>query len=44
MDLNRFTTKSAEAIQAAMQAAEKMKHQAVEPLHITKLSPGGLDQ
>ena len=34
MNLNRFTTKSAEAIQGAMQLAGKLKHATIEPLHL----------
>ena len=34
MDLNRFTSKSAEAVQGAMQLAGQLSHQAVEPLHL----------
>jgi ATP-dependent Clp protease ATP-binding subunit ClpB len=34
MDLNRFTTKSAEAIQGSMQLAGKMSHAALYPLHL----------
>ncbi len=34
MNLNRFTTKSAEAIQGAMQLAGKLKHSTIEPLHL----------
>jgi ATP-dependent Clp protease ATP-binding subunit ClpB len=34
MDLNRFTTKSAEAIQGSMQLAGKMNHSALQPLHL----------
>ncbi|MBD3250252.1 MAG: ATP-dependent chaperone ClpB [Candidatus Pacebacteria bacterium] len=35
MNLNNFTTKSAEAIQGAMQLAGKLKHQAMTPWHLT---------
>ncbi|KKT76683.1 MAG: ATP-dependent chaperone ClpB [Candidatus Peregrinibacteria bacterium GW2011_GWA2_44_7] len=34
MDFNRYTTKAAEAIQATMQLSGKLKHQAMEPLHL----------
>lgn len=34
MNLNRFTTKSAEAIQGTMQLAGKLKHPAMHPLHL----------
>ncbi|MFZ5437511.1 MAG: ATP-dependent chaperone ClpB [Patescibacteria group bacterium] len=34
MNLNRFTTKSAEAIQGTMQLAGKLKHPAMQPLHL----------
>ena len=34
MDPNRFTTKSAEALQGAMQLAGRMSHQAVTPWHL----------
>lgn len=34
MNLDQFTTKSAEAIQGAMQMAGKLSHQAVSPLHL----------
>lgn len=34
MDFNRYTNKSAEAIQGTMQVAGKMKHQAMQPLHL----------
>ncbi len=34
MNLNKFTTKSAEAIQGAMQLAGKLKHSTIEPLHL----------
>jgi hypothetical protein len=31
MDFNRYTTKAAEAVQAAMQLAGQMNHQAISP-------------
>lgn len=34
MNLNQFTTKSAEAIQGAMQLAGKLSHPALQPLHL----------
>ena len=34
MDFNRYTTKAAEAIQTTMQLSGKLKHQAMEPLHL----------
>jgi ATP-dependent Clp protease ATP-binding subunit ClpB len=34
MNLNRFTTKSAEAIQGAMQLAGKLKHSEIKPWHL----------
>jgi len=34
MNLNRFTTKSAEAIEQAVRLAAKLKHTSVEPLHL----------
>ncbi|MEA2056307.1 MAG: ATP-dependent chaperone ClpB [Patescibacteria group bacterium] len=34
MNLNKFTTKSAEAIQGAMQLAGKLKHSSIDPLHL----------
>jgi len=34
MNLNSFTTKSAEAIQGTMQLAGKLKHPAMQPLHL----------
>jgi ATP-dependent Clp protease ATP-binding subunit ClpB len=34
MDLNRFTTKSAEAIQGSLQLAGKLSHPALQPLHL----------
>ena len=45
MDPNRFTTKSAEALQGAMQLAGKMSHQAVTPWHLLLAlleQPGGV--
>ena len=32
--MDRFTSKSAEAVQGAMQLADQLSHQAVEPLHL----------
>ena len=34
MDFNRFTTKSAEAIQGSIQLAGKLNHPALQPLHL----------
>ncbi|MFZ5376687.1 MAG: ATP-dependent chaperone ClpB [Patescibacteria group bacterium] len=34
MNLNNFTTKSAEAIQETVQLAQRLSHQAVEPMHL----------
>jgi ATP-dependent Clp protease ATP-binding subunit ClpB len=34
MDFNNYTTKAAEAIQATMELAAKLKHQAISPVHI----------
>ncbi len=34
MDFNNYTTKAAEAIQATMELAAKLKNQAIEPVHI----------
>ena len=34
MNFNKFTTKSQEAIQSAVQTAEGCQHQAIEPLHL----------
>jgi ATP-dependent Clp protease ATP-binding subunit ClpB len=34
MDFNRYTTKAAEAVQAAMQLAGQMNHQAISPWHV----------
>lgn len=34
MNFNRFTTKAAEAVQDAMNAASRMSHQAISPLHL----------
>lgn len=34
MNLNRFTTKSAEAIQGSLQLAGKLNHPALQPLHL----------
>ncbi|HEX7017924.1 MAG TPA: ATP-dependent chaperone ClpB [Patescibacteria group bacterium] len=45
MDFNRFTTKSAEAIQGAMQLAGKLKNPQLEPLHLLQVlvkQPGGI--
>lgn len=45
MDFNHYTTKAAEAIQASMQLAGTLKHQAVTPEHVLLAliqQPGGL--
>lgn len=45
MDFNHYTTKSAEAVQAMMQLAGKMGHQAVTPAHLALVlvqQPDGL--
>ncbi len=45
MNFSNFTTKSAEAVQATMQLAGKMNHQAMTPLHLLLSlieQPGGL--